>query len=75
MSKSLGRWIANILVENQELLDLADEVLEAFLDFLEEKEEEEEQYIDMSFIDDGEADGWIEASETEDERDDEWGDE
>ena len=64
--------IANLLIENQETLDLADEVLESFLDYLEECEMMEEDYVDLSFMDEEDEmtdeereDGWAENSEVE----------
>lgn len=54
MSSMLGEELLNLLVENQELLKIPDETLEAYLDFIEEAISLQEEYVDLSFMDEDE---------------------
>jgi len=54
MSSMLGEELLNLLVENQELLKIPDEALEAYLDFIEEAISLQEEYVDLSFMDEDE---------------------
>jgi len=50
MSSMLGEELLNLLVENQCVLKISDETLEAYLDFIEEAISLQEQYVDLSFM-------------------------
>jgi len=54
MSSMLGEELLNLLVENQCVLKISDETLEAYLDFIEEAISLQEQYVDLSFMDEDE---------------------
>jgi len=55
MSVMLGEELLNLLIENQDLLKIPDETLEAYLDFIEEAISLQEQYVDLSFMDEDET--------------------
>jgi len=55
MSSMLGEELLNLLVENQSLLKIPDETLEAYLDFIEEAISLQEEYVDLSFMDEDEG--------------------
>jgi len=65
MSSMLGEELLNLLVENQDLLKIPDETLEAYIDFIEEAISLQEEYVDLSFMD--EDDSCCEESEIEEE--------
>lgn len=55
MTSMLGEELLNLLVENQSLLKIPDETLEAYLDFIEEAISLQEEYVDLSFMDEDEG--------------------
>jgi len=65
MTSMLGEELLNLLVENQDLLKIPDETLEAYIDFIEEAISLQEEYVDLSFMD--EDCDFIDDSEIEEE--------